>query len=103
MAYYENNIAKDHGNKKSIQVLANTAETISTCGKDIQTVADNIMISCHIPGTKGAAYRNQLLTKVDDLKKLATLYNSASQQLIGAAGKLASGVPEDEVWTDMLV
>ncbi len=103
MAYYENSITKDHGNKKSIQVLASTAKTISTCGKDIQTVADNIMISCDIPGTKGVAYRNQLLAKVDDLKKLAILYNSASQQLIGAAGKLASGVPEDEVWTDVLV
>ncbi len=52
---------------------------------------------------KGAAYRNQLLAKVDDLKKLAILYNSASQQLIGTAGKLASGVPEDEVWADVLV
>ncbi len=103
MAYYENNVEKDHGNKKSIQVLAETAENISTCGKDIQRVAENIMISCHIPDTKGAAYRNQLLAKVDDLKKLATLYNSASQQLMGAAGKLASGVPEDEVWADVLV
>lgn len=103
MDYYENNVVQDHGNKKSIEVLADTANTISTCGKDIQKVAENIMISCHIPGTKGAAYRNQLLAKVDDLKKLATLYNLASQRLIGAAGKLASGVPEDEVWGDVLV
>ncbi len=103
MTYYENNVAKKHLNKKSVQVLTNTADTISTCGKDIQKVAENIMISCHIPGTKGAAYRNQLLAKVDDLKKLATLYNSASQQLIGAAGKLASGGPEEEVWADVIV
>jgi hypothetical protein len=103
MAYYRKNIAKDHGNKKSIQVLTDTAETISTCGKNIQKVAENIMMSCSIPGTKGAAYKDQLLAKVDDLKKLATLYGSASQRLIGTAGKLASGVPEEEVWTDMLV
>ncbi len=105
MAYYRKNVAKDHGNQKSIsiQVLTDTAETISACGKNIQKVAENIMMSCSIPGTKGAAYKDQLLARVDDLKKLATLYYSASQRLIGTAGKLASGVPEEEVWADMLV
>ncbi len=103
MAYYRNSIAKDYDNKKSIQVLTDTAETISACGKNIQKVAENIMMSCRIPGTKGAAYKTQLLAKVDDLKKLATLYGSASQLLVGTAGKLASGVPEEEVWADIPV
>jgi methyl-accepting chemotaxis protein len=103
MAYYRNNIVKGYDNKKSIRVLTDTAETISACGKNIQKVAENIMMSCHLPGTKGEAYKDQLLARVDDLRKLVTLYDSASQRLVGTAGKLASGVPEEEVWDDMPV
>jgi hypothetical protein len=103
MIHCENNVAGDLENKVSIKVLTDTAETIFACGKNIQKVAENIMMSCGIPGTKGAAYKDQLLARVDDLKKLATLYGSASQRLIGTAGKLASGVPKEEAWADMLV
>ncbi|MEE9605420.1 MAG: hypothetical protein V3V70_07595 [Candidatus Scalindua sp.] len=94
----ENNVAGNLENKESIKVLTDTAETISACGKDIQKAAENIMAVCHIPGTKGVAYGNQLLAKVDDLKKLATLYGLASQQLTGAARELANDVPKGEVW-----
>ncbi len=94
----ENNVAEYLESKESIKVLTDTAETISACGKDIQKAAENITAVCHIPGTKGAAYGNQLLAKIDDLKKLATLYGLASQQLTGAARELASSVPQGKAW-----
>ncbi len=84
MIHCENNVAGDLENKESIKVLTDTAETISACGKDIQKAAEDIMVVCRIPGTKGAAYGNKLLAKVDDLKKLAVLYSTASKKLISA-------------------
>ncbi len=103
MIHCENKIEKDPGNKESIQLLIDTAETISACGKDIQKAAENIMAVCHIPGTKGAAYGNQLLAKVDDLKKLAVLHSTASKKLISAVCKITNGMPEDEVLSDIIV
>ncbi len=103
MSHCENNFGKNPGNKESIKVLTDTAETISACGKDIQEAAENIMAVCHIPGTKGAAYRNQLLAKVDDLKKMAVLYSTASKKLIRAVSKITNGMPEDEVLSDIIV
>jgi hypothetical protein len=103
MIHCENNFEKDPGNKEFIQLLIDTAETISACGKDIQKTAENIMAVCHIPGTKGAAYGNQLLAKVDDLKKLAVLHSTASKKLISAVCKITNGMPEDEVLSDIIV
>ncbi len=99
----KNNVAEDLENKESIKVLTDTAETISACGKDIQKAAENIMAVCYIPGTKGAAYRDQLLAKVDDLKKMAVLYSTASKKLISAVCKITNGMPEDEVLSDIIV
>jgi hypothetical protein len=97
MIHCENNVAGNLENKESIKVLTDTAETISACGKDIQKAAENIMAVCRIPGTKGAAYGNQLLAKTNELKKMAELHNSAAKHLLSEANKLENGAPVDDI------
>lgn len=102
MLFKNNNIVKDSRNKESIRILTETAETISNYGKEIQETAENIMISCQImPGTKGEAHKDLLLYKADNMVKLAGLYNSASKRYMNAVEKLADGVPEEKVLTEV--
>jgi hypothetical protein len=88
---------------KTVQSLMEAAETISAGGKDILKSSETIMKSCLTPGTVGEAHKSQLLDKVEELKKLAELHNSVSNRLESAARKLASGIPEEEVMSEMLV
>ena len=96
------NIEEKHDSGKSIQTLMEAAQTISAGGKEIMKSSETIMMSCFTPGTVGEAHKRQLLDKVEELKKLAELHNSVAKRLESAAGKLASGIPEDKVWADML-
>lgn len=91
-----------HDRDKSIQVFIEAAEIISAGGKEILKSSETIMKSCLTPGTVGEAHKSQLLDKVEELKKLAELHNSVSNRLESAARKLASGIPEEEVMSEML-
>ena len=90
----------DSGN--SIQALMEAAQAISAGGKKILKSSETIRMSCFIPGTVGEAHKSQLLVKVEELKKLAELHNSVANRLESAARKLASGIPEEEVMSEML-
>lgn len=96
------NTEGSHDSGKSIQALMEAAETISAGGKEILKSSETIMRSCFTPGTVGEAHKLQLLDKVEELKKLAELHNSVSKRLEIAARKLANGVPEKEVMSEML-
>ncbi len=98
----EKNAAGKHDSSKSIQALIEAAQTISAGGKELLKSSETILKSCFTPGTVGEAHKRQLLDKVEELKKLAELHNSAANRLENAAMKLVSGVPEDNVWADVL-
>lgn len=99
---FKNNIVRGNRSKESMQILAKTAETISRYGEEIQEIAENIELSCQImPGTKGEIHKELLLSKVEGMKKLAKLYNSASMKYMKAVEKLVNGVPEDKVLADV--
>lgn len=91
-----------HDSDKSIQAFVEAAEAIYAGGKEILKSTETIMRSCLTPGTVGYAHKSQLLDKVEELKKLAELHNSVSNRLESAARKLASGIPEEEVMSEML-
>ena len=96
------NTEESHDSGNSVQTLMEAAEIVSAGGKDILKSSETIMKSCLTPGTVGEAHKSQLLDKVEELKKLAELHNSVSNRLQSAAWKLASGVPEEEVMSEML-
>ncbi len=96
------NTEESHDSGNSVQTLMEAAEIVSAGGKDILKSSETIMKSCLTPGTVGEAHKSQLLDKVEELKKLAELHNSVSNRLQSAARKLASGVPEEEVMSEML-
>ena len=87
---------------KPIQALMEAAQNIFAGGKDILKSSETIMKSCLTQGTVGEAHKSQLLVKVEELKKLAGLYNSVANRLENAAGKLASGTPEEKVMSEVL-
>jgi hypothetical protein len=91
-----------HDSSKSIQVLMEAAQSISEGGKQILKSSETIMMSCFMPGTVGEAHKSQLLDKVEELKKLAELHNSVANRLESAAGRLASGVPEEKVMSEVM-
>lgn len=98
----KNNIVKSNISNGPIQILTETAETIADCGREIQENAENIMLSCQImPGTKGEAHKDLLLSKAEGMEKLAVLYNSASRRYMKAAEELADGAPEDKILSDV--
>ncbi|MGR3303995.1 MAG: hypothetical protein ACUZ8I_16045 [Candidatus Scalindua sp.] len=91
-----------HDSGKSIQALMEAAQTISAGGKEILKSSETIMRSCFTPGTVGEAHKRQLLGKVGELKNLAELHNSAANRLESSARKLARGIPEEKVMSEML-
>ncbi|ODS30076.1 MAG: hypothetical protein SCARUB_04818 [Candidatus Scalindua rubra] len=97
----KDNVTENYGSGKSIQELMNAAEIVSACGKDVQRAVGTIIQSCLIVNNKGATYKDVLLAKVDDLKKLAELYRSASGRFKSAAQELKAGKPEDKVLNDV--
>lgn len=100
---YESNAAKDNERGKSIQVLIEVAENIAACGKDIQEAAENITLLYQIPGLNGETYKDLLLVKIHNLRRLAALCKPTSIRLMTMAEKLVEGISEDGVVADMLV
>src|SRR3989304_1104447 len=92
-----------HDSGNSIQGLMEAAQIISAGGKDILKSSETIVKSCHTLVTVGEAQKSLLLGKVEELKKLAELHNSVANRLENAAGKLASGIPEEKVISEVLV
>lgn len=99
---FDDKITKESGNEEYIQVLTEASEAIASCGEDVQIAAENIMLSCYTPGTKGEANKDMLLAKADDMKKLAVLYKSASKRLLNAAGSIEDGKLKDKALSKVL-
>jgi len=99
---FEDKITKESNNEEYIQVITDASETIASCGGDVQIAAENIMLSCSTPGTKGEANKDMLLAKADDMKKLTVLYKSASKQLLNAAGSIEDGKLNDKALSKVL-
>ncbi len=93
---------KKNINKDLYKILMDASQAITACGKKIQKAAATITMSCHTSETKGEALKSQLLTKADEMKNLAELYNSVASRWKDAARKLASGIPKDKVMQDVL-
>lgn len=100
---YEDRVTKELDNNEFIQVLTETSETIAACGEDIQKSTENILMSFNIPGTKGEAHKDMLLDKVDDMKKLSVLYESAVKRLKRAARDLEEGGLREKTLSEVLV
>lgn len=83
--------------KDTINELTDAAATVSASGKEIREAAECIISSCQIPGTKAEAYKDMLFAKVEDLQRIAALYESASVRFMSGAEKLADGIPEEDV------
>ena len=96
------NTGGKHDSGNYIQALMEVAQIISAGGKDILKSSETIMKSCLTPGTVGEAHKSLLLGKVEELKKLAELHNSVANRLENAARKLASGIPEKKVMSEVL-
>jgi hypothetical protein len=74
----------------------------ASCSKNIREAAETIVTSCNTQGTRGEAHKRLLLDKADGMRSLASLYESASRRFESVAMKLASGIPKDKVWADVI-
>ncbi|MFQ5687554.1 MAG: hypothetical protein ACE5GV_12950 [Candidatus Scalindua sp.] len=83
------NATNAQGSIDSIQALMNVAQITASSSKNIQNEAETIVTSCYTDGTRGEAHRNLLLDKVDGMRSLAELYESASKRFESAAKELA--------------
>ena len=93
----ENKVTKDRNSKKILLLLNDKAKALTTDAVKIQIHIERIRQACRRPGTVGEAYRNLLLAKTNDLKKLANLHNSAAKHLLSVADKLVNGAPVDRI------
>jgi Ulp1 family protease len=94
---FADNAKGNDANKSHIQVFTETAETIAEQSKRIRVSIEDIIQSCRKNDTIGAFHKDALLTRMDNLKRLASLCDMASGKIMNAAKKLAKGTPEDEV------
>jgi hypothetical protein len=94
-------ITKECSSKEVIIAVTDAVKAVTVGARKIQKDAEGIEKSCYIHGTKGAAHRGELLAKVDNLRKLAVLYNSAAKRLMDLVMKLTTGVSEDAVLREL--
>ena len=93
----DNKFTKDHHSKKILLLLNDKVKALTADAVKIQLHTERIEQSCRRPGTIGEAHRNLLLAKINDLKKLANLHNSAAKHLLSVADKLVNGAPVDRI------
>jgi hypothetical protein len=95
---------KDHGSQNLIPTLADAAKTFISCAENIRETTESIICSCvDITGTKRVDYESIPHIKTNELKILATLYNSAAKRLKVAARKLLEGDLRDHTLTEVIV
>ncbi len=94
---YADNAEGNSTNKSHIEVLTKTAETIAGQSKEIRISIEGIIKSCWQNETVGAFHKDAFLARMDNLKRLASLCDTASGKIMNAAQKLAEGIPKDEV------
>ncbi len=98
------NATKGHDNQKLTPTLAASAKTFISCAENIRETTETIICSCvDITGTKRVDYESIPHIKTNELKILATLYNSAAKRLKVAARKLLEGDLRDHTLTEVIV
>jgi hypothetical protein len=101
---YEENATKGHDNQKLTPTLADAAKIFISCAENIRETTETIIRSCDdITDTKRVDYECTPRIKTNELKILATLYNSAAKRLKVAARKLLEGDPRDHTLTEVIV
>ena len=100
---YEDRVTKELDNNDFIHVLTETAEAIAACGEEVQKSSETILHSFHVPGTKGEAHKDMLFAKVDDMKRMSALYDSAAKRLKRAARDLEDGRFREKTLSEVLV
>lgn len=99
---YEEKVTKKSDNEEYIQALTEVSGVIAGCSGDVQNSAQAIILSCNALGTKGEKYKDILLTKADDMEKLAALFKTASNRLLNAAKDLEEGKLTNDVLSKVL-
>ena len=97
------NFTKAYCTKNIIMLFANESENLTLNAEKIRVSTKGIIQSCDKPGTNGDVQKALLLARVKNLKKLASLYDSASKRFLDAANKLRNGGPVDKVMTEMKI
>ena len=97
------NITKGYDRKELVVAIISAVKAVTIGAKNIQKAAENIETACHTHGTKGAAHKDELLTKADNLRKLAALYNSAVKRLMNIVSKLTGDVPDNKVLNELIM
>ncbi len=101
---YEENAMKGHDSEKLTPTLADAAKTFISCAENIRETTETIIRSCDdITDTKRVDYECTPRIKINELKILATLYNSAARRLKVAARKLLEGDLRDHTLTEVIV
>lgn len=88
--------------KNFIQELMDAARSMTVCENEVNKSTEKIIKSCNTQGTKGAIYKSLLMTKIEGLKRLASLYKSVSKKYENMAMKMDGGAPEDKVMAELL-
>ncbi len=97
------NITKGYDRKELVAAIISAVKAVTIGAKDIQKAAETIETACHTHGTKGAAHKDELITKADNLRKLAVLYNSAVKRLMNIVGKLTGDVSDNKVLKELIM
>ncbi len=100
---YNDNTMKNLNVKECKEVFINTAETITACGEDIRKSTETLILYCQIPGTKGEMYKDILFSKIEDMKRLYILFNSASKRFLDSAEELKEGKTKERILNGILV
>ncbi len=93
---------RKHNIEDIVQMLTDASQNMIMCENKINKATERIRKSCNTQGTIGAVNKSILLTKIEDLKRLAALYRMVSEKYENSVVKLMGGIPEDEVMAELL-
>ncbi len=93
--FYKDDIT-NNANGLSVPMLTEAVETIAACSNDMMVAAEDITALCNLVENMEEVYKDLLITRVEVLKRLASLYKSRSMRFKAVAQKLAEGAAGDE-------
>ena len=96
------NNGRKHNIEDIVRMLMNASENMTICENKINKAIERIRKSCNTQGTIGAVNKSVLLTKIEDLKRLAVLYRLVSEKYENSVVKLMGGIPEGKVMAELL-
>ena len=85
-----------------IAALKRTATELAVSGEGILQSTETIVRECNTWGTKGAAYHNLLIEKVEELRNVHSLSRTLGVKLVEYADRLSGDQPEDKALPELL-